>query len=116
VRLEEWRRETLAHPQLTREGSFVALAEGVPAALAFVELDEPARLAANEMTGTLRCFRRRGLARLVKLAAIRWAKEQGFGAMLTGNAELNTAMLNLNETLGYRLLARETHFVREDLS
>jgi len=116
VRLEEWRREMLAHPQLTREGSFVALAEGVPAALAFVELDEPARLAANEMTGTLRRFRRRGLARLVKLAAIRWAKEHGFGAMLTGNAESNTAMLDLNESLGYRPLVRETHFVREDLS
>ena len=84
--------------------------------MAFVELDEPARLAANEMTGTLRGFRRRGLARLVKLAAIRWAKEHGFEAMLTGNAESNTAMLDLNETLGYRPLARETHFVREDLS
>jgi GNAT superfamily N-acetyltransferase len=116
VRLDEWRRDTLEHPQLTREGSFVALAGEVPAALAFVELDEPARLAANEMTGTLVEYRRRGLARLVKLASIRWAKEQGFDAMLTGNAESNKAMLELNGSLGYRPLVRETHYVRDDLS
>jgi GNAT superfamily N-acetyltransferase len=116
VRLDEWKRETLEHPQLTFEGSFVALAGDVPVALAFVELDEPARLAANEMTGTLVEFRRRGLARLVKLAAIRWTQEQGFDAMLTGNAESNTAMLGLNASLGYRPVERETHFVREDLS
>jgi GNAT superfamily N-acetyltransferase len=116
VRLEEWRRETLQHPQLSREGSFVALADGVPAALAFLELDEPARLAANEMTGTLVACRRRGLARLVKLASIRWAQDQGYKAILTGNAETNAGMIGLNESLGYRPVDRETHYVREDLS
>jgi GNAT superfamily N-acetyltransferase len=116
VRLDEWCRETLEHPQLTHEGSFVALAGDVPAALAFVEVDQPARMAANEMTGTLVEYRRRGLARLVKLASIRWAKEQGFEIMLTGNAESNAAMLGLNQSLGYRPLVRETHYVRDDLS
>jgi mycothiol synthase len=117
VRLEEWRLETLAHPQLSHEGSFIALAPGdVPAALAFLELDEPAGLAMNEMTGTLVDFRRRGLARFVKLASIRWAKEQGFKKILTGNAESNKAMLGLNISLGYQPIDRETHYVREDLS
>jgi GNAT superfamily N-acetyltransferase len=68
------------------------------------------------MTGTLHDFRRRGLARLAKLATIRWAAEQGFRTMLTGNAETNAAMLGLNESLGYRPVLKETHFVREDLS
>jgi GNAT superfamily N-acetyltransferase len=117
VRLEEWRRETLEHPQLTLDGSFIALApDGVPAALAFLELDEPARLAANELTGTLVAYRRRGLARLVKLASIRWAKEHGYEKILTGNAEPNEAMLGLNVSLGYEPIDRETHYVREDLS
>jgi GNAT superfamily N-acetyltransferase len=117
IRLEEWRRETLEHPQLSHEGTFIALApDGVPAALAFLELDPPARIAANELTGTLVAYRRRGLARLVKLASIRWAKEHGYERILTGNAETNEAMLGLNVSLGYEPIDRETHYVLENLS
>ena len=117
IRLEEWSRETLEHPQLSHEGTYIALApDGTPAALAFLELDEPARLAANELTGTLVAYRRRGLARLVKLATIRWAREHGYERILTGNAETNEAMLGLNVSLGYEPIERETHYVRDDLS
>ena len=117
VRLDEWRVETLEHPQLSSDGSFIALApDGTPAALAFLELDEPAGLAMNEMTGTLVDYRRRGLARVVKLATISWAKEHGFERILTGNAETNDAMLGLNVSLGYEPIDRETHYVRENLS
>jgi GNAT superfamily N-acetyltransferase len=116
VRLEEWRRERLEHPQLSGEASFVVVKERTPVALAFVELDEPAGLAANELTGTLPEFRRRGLARLAKLAMIRWAAEHGIAAMLTGNAEVNVGMIRLNESLGYRPVLTETQFVRDDLS
>ena len=34
VRLEDWLAETLGHPQLTREGSFVVLAGDEPVAYA----------------------------------------------------------------------------------
>jgi GNAT superfamily N-acetyltransferase len=113
IRLEEWRRETVEHPQLARDGSFVVVSGTQPVALAFLEVDEPAGLAANEMTGTLPEFRRRGLARLAKLATIRWAAAQGLTRVLTGNAEANVGMVRLNESLGYRLVQTETHFVRE---
>jgi len=113
IRLEEWRRETLEHPQLSLEGSFVILAGEQPVALAFVEVDEPAQIGANEMTGTLHEFRRRGLARLAKLATIRWAAEHDITAMQTGNAHENAAMLALNATLGYRPVQTETHYLRD---
>lgn len=114
VRVDEWRDETLAHPQLTGDGSFVVLSEGIPVALAFLEVDEPANLAANELTGTLPEFRRRGLARLAKLGTIRWAAEEGISSIVTGNAEENVGMVRLNESLGYRRVATETHYVQED--
>jgi GNAT superfamily N-acetyltransferase len=77
-----------------------------------IRLEEPARIAANEMTGTLPEFRRRGLARLAKLATIRWASEHGIEAMQTGNSHENPGILALNLSLGYRLVLTETHFVR----
>jgi GNAT superfamily N-acetyltransferase len=112
VRIDEWRRETLDHPQLSDEGSFVVVAGEQPVALAFLEVDEPARIAANEMTGTLPEFRRRGLARLAKLATIRWAAEQAIEAVQTGNSHENPGILALNLDLGYRPVVTETHLVR----
>jgi GNAT superfamily N-acetyltransferase len=112
VRLDEWHRETLDHPQLSGEGSFVVLARNRPVALAFLEIDEPARLAANEMTGTLPDFRRRGLARLAKLATIRWAAGAGITSILTANEERNAGIVALNESLGYQPIGTETQYVR----
>jgi GNAT superfamily N-acetyltransferase len=114
IRLEEWRLETLEHPQLTREGSYVVCAGELPVALAFLEVDEPFALGANELTGTLPDFRRRGLARLAKLASIRWAAEHDLNVIYTANAEANVGMVRLNEGLGYRRVGTETHYVRDE--
>jgi GNAT superfamily N-acetyltransferase len=116
IRLEEWKHETLEHPQLSLEGSAIVLSGEVPVALAFLELDQPANIAANEMTGTLPEFRRRGLARLAKLATIRWAAVHGIAAIQTGNSHENPGILALNRRLGYEPVATETHYVRDALS
>jgi GNAT superfamily N-acetyltransferase len=114
IRLDEWRHETLEHPQLSMEGSAVVLHGDLPVALAFLEIDRAANIAANEMTGTLPEFRRRGLARLAKLATIRWAAEHGIAALQTGNSHENPGMLALNASLGYRPVATETHYLRDN--
>ena len=113
VRLDEWKRETLEHPQLSHEGSAIVLHGDEPVALAFLEIDEPARVAANEMTGTLPEFRRRGLAKLAKFATIRWAAERGLRAVQTGNSHENPGILALNRSLGYEPVLTETHYVRD---
>jgi GNAT superfamily N-acetyltransferase len=113
VRYEEWLEETLSHPQLTVDGSFIVLDGDLPVAFALVEVDPEHGVAANEMTGTLPEYRRRGLARLAKAAAIRWAAESGFRALRTTNDERNVAMLRLNESLGYRPVGIETQYLRE---
>jgi GNAT superfamily N-acetyltransferase len=116
VRFEDWLDEALGHPQLTKEGSFVALYGERPVAHALLHLAPSLGIAANEMTATARDFRRRGLARLVKLATIWWAAENGFRTIMTGTDEANAGMNALNESLGYRPIATETQYQREDLS
>ena len=113
VRFEDWVEEVLGAPQLSREGSFVVLAGEHPVAFAFIEVDPPARLAANEMTGTHIEHRRRGLARLAKLATIAWAREQGLEAILTGSDSTNVGMLGLNFSLGYRPVATERAYLKD---
>jgi GNAT superfamily N-acetyltransferase len=113
VRFEDWVDEMLAAPQLTREGSFVVLAGELPVAYAFIEVDPAAGLAANEMTGTSPEHRRRGLARLAKLATITWAREQGLTAILTGSDSTNVGMLGLNDSLGYRSVATERVYLKD---
>jgi GNAT superfamily N-acetyltransferase len=113
VRYADWVEEVLGAPQLSREGSFVVLAGEEPVAYAFIEVDPPARLGANEMTGTSVHHRRRGLARLAKLATIAWAREEGLEAILTGSDSTNVGMLRLNESLGYRPVATERAYLKD---
>jgi GNAT superfamily N-acetyltransferase len=114
-RYDDWLGETLGHPQLTLEGSAVVLAGDEPVAYALLHVAPGSRLAANEMTGTRADFRRRGLARLAKLAAIAWARERGFVAIQTSTDGENAPMLALNESLGYRPVSTETQYLLDDL-
>ena len=55
-----------------REGSFVAMVDGVAAAVSLILVDDNGR-ATSMFTGTLRGYRGRGLALAVKLGSIEWA-------------------------------------------
>ena len=108
---EEWRAFILGNPLLEEKGSVVVLdAEGRIVSLSFLLVDHERRRAENEWTATLPGLRGRGLARLAKLATIRWAAEQGLTEILTGNDPDNLPMRELNRRLGYREL-----FLRRDL-
>ena len=102
--VESWKREEFDVPDLSDEGSFVALAGDRPVSLAFMVVDPERRIAYNQMTATLPEYRRRGLALMVKLAAVRWAAEGGIERLLTENDTRNVGMLAINERLGYRPL------------
>jgi GNAT superfamily N-acetyltransferase len=111
VTLDEWREFILGNPTLDDEGSFVVVdASERIVSLAWLLVDHDRRRAENEWTATLPDLRRRGLARLVKVATIGWAAEQGLTEIVTGNDPDNLPMRELNRRLGYREL-----FVRRDL-
>ncbi len=103
IRLADFADHVLGDPELDRDGSFVVVHGGRPVALAFVLVDREQGVAVSEMTGTLPEFRGRGLARLAKLATIRWARESGIRELATENDAENAPMLALNRSLGYRV-------------
>ena len=114
IAYEEWRGHILEQPDLDPEASFVVLApDGRAVAFSWLLVDREGRRAAIEMTGTLREFRRRGLARLAKLATIHWAVENGITAMYTGNDTENRPMLALNDELGFEPSIVYQDFVKE---
>jgi GNAT superfamily N-acetyltransferase len=109
--LDEWLTQYWLHPQLTREGSFAVLHDGRPVTIAYVLAD--GNRAMNEMTGTLRTFRGRGLARLAKLATLEWAARNGIVSVVTENDETNAPMLAVNTRLGYRPFLEVGSYVRD---
>ncbi|HYY75996.1 MAG TPA: GNAT family N-acetyltransferase [Gaiellaceae bacterium] len=114
ISYEEWRALVFDQPDLDHEASFVVLApDGRAVAFSWLLVDRGRHRAAVEMTGTLREFRRRGLARLAKLATIRWAGENGITAIYAGNDTENQAMLALNGDLGFEPSIVYQDFVKE---
>jgi GNAT superfamily N-acetyltransferase len=111
VTLEEWREFILGNPLLDDEGSVVVLdAENRIVSLSWLLVDHARHRAENEWTATLPQLRGRGLARLAKVATIRWAAENGLTEIMTGNDHDNLPMRELNRRLGYQEL-----FLRRDL-
>jgi GNAT superfamily N-acetyltransferase len=109
---DEWEQHVLQHPLFTPEGSFVAIVDGVAAAVSLLIVDDVGR-ATSMFTGTLRDYRGRGLARAAKLASIEWAAANGVTQLVTTNDERNAPMLAINRRLGYEPIGRRVEYLRE---
>lgn len=110
--LDEWLEETIGDPNLDRDTSVVVLVDDQPAALSWIYVDERHGRADHDLTGTARSFRRRGLARLAKLAVIERAAARGVTTLTTENDSENAAMLAINDELGFRPFAVVTEWVK----
>jgi len=102
---ESYRRNELERPLVDLDGSVAAVVEGRPVAISMILRHES--VAHNGFTCTHPDWRGRGLARLVKTAALRHAFEQGARRVSTMNDTENPAMLHVNERLGYRTIRTE---------
>jgi GNAT superfamily N-acetyltransferase len=68
----------------------------------------------NSMTGVLRAWRGRGLARWLKLHTLRHALERGAAGIRTFNDSINPAILALNASFGFRAANVQVRY-RKDL-
>ena len=110
---DDWRRAHWESRLLSLEGSSVVAHDGRPISFAMISAQPSRGKAENAMTGTLREFRGRGLARLAKLRSIRWAAANGIAQIVTENDETNAPMLALNTSLGYGPFAAQLAYVRD---
>ena len=101
VSFEQWLEDYWRHPDTDLEASVAAVVEDRPVAFSHLRI-APGGYAINDMTGTLRDYRGRGLALLAKRATLVNAARRGVEFVSTDNDETNGPMLRLNEKLGYR--------------
>ncbi|GHF51957.1 ribosomal protein S18 acetylase RimI-like enzyme [Deinococcus metalli] len=105
--MEQWVTEELGDPHLAPELSFVAVRPGADDPLtgdyvgySTLGRSEPGQYYIG-MTGVLRSGRGRGIAKALKVAAMRALQAQGGGVIKTFNDPPNTAMLGMNAALGF---------------
>ncbi len=99
---EEWLSMDMQGAGDRPEATFVALAGGAVVAYAKLSLSRARpTVAMHDMTGVLRAWRGRGIARALKAAEIAWAKESGYELLETQNEERNEPIRRLNERFGY---------------
>jgi GNAT superfamily N-acetyltransferase len=97
---EAWSYDVWCNPDIDHSVSVACVEKGVVVAFTIV-LREGDRVW-SDMTATLRSHRGRGLALLVKTAALQRAAAAGATRAFTGMDSSNTAMLAVNSRLGYQ--------------
>jgi GNAT superfamily N-acetyltransferase len=101
---EKWLANDMQGLSDSADAVFVAFAgsEVVGYAKLALRPDDRSR-AFHDLTGVRRSWRGRGIAGALKRAQIRWAKEQGYERLVTGNEGRNEPIRRLNEHHGYRV-------------
>ncbi|GHJ45600.1 N-acetyltransferase [Catellatospora sp. TT07R-123] len=108
-----WLKRYWESPDQQHHVGTVAVVDGVAACATFMEADRAAGRGTSTGTCTLRDFRGRGLAKLVKSAALRKAAELGIHTAITCNDYENKPMLAVNDWLGYQVCAAEWSLLKE---
>ena len=92
----------ITHPNFLPEGHFVALDKGKMVGMSnLVKQGGSTKQLATDITGVLQSHRRRGIATMLKVAAIQYAQSINTELLITNNEE-NSPMFRLNQALGFK--------------
>ncbi|MFC8285650.1 GNAT family N-acetyltransferase [Streptomyces cyaneofuscatus] len=108
---EDWLATVWRHPTFDAALTTVALVDGRVAAFSAAGTDGDRTYSSN-MTGTLRAFRGRGLAKLAKNDSLHRARAAGYTDAFTANDTGNGPMLAINKWFGYTVCATEVRHAR----
>lgn len=100
---EQYCKQLLYTPQLVAEGSLVAVDENadgryVGLSTFFRDGDDALDI---DITGVASDYRRRGIARAIKVQGIQWARDNGYKQINVVNDPVNVGMLAINDALGF---------------
>ena len=98
----EWFERWWKHPDIDYDVSAAVLVDGTPAGISMLRVDRATGRAGNDITGTLRAYRGRGLATALKRETLRRAAAVGVTFVVTANDATNAPMLRVNDRLGYQ--------------
>jgi RimJ/RimL family protein N-acetyltransferase len=102
---EDWTaptREEFLASDVRRPGSIVTVALGDGEVVGYATLTVHEGAGTHAFTAVKRAWRGRGIARALKVAQIRWAKDHGLSRLMATNEVRNAPMIRVNESLGYR--------------
>ncbi|WP_203590996.1 GNAT family N-acetyltransferase [Streptomyces sp. SID13031] len=102
---DAWLQHDWDHPDLRLDLSVALLAGDQVVSFVTTTADPERRVIWSNLTGTVPAYRGRGLAKVVKSAALTRSRDAGFEQAFTGNDAGNAPMLAVNEWLGYRVTA-----------
>jgi GNAT superfamily N-acetyltransferase len=105
IAYDNWRYEVWDNVGLDKVVSTAAVTG--PTIVAFSLVKRDGHWMWSDMTATVPRYRNRGLARLVKSAALHRAAAHGVAVAYTSNDESNAPMLAINTRLGYRPVAAQ---------
>ena len=116
VSLDEWSKAFWRSPIVDDDASLVAFVDGELVAMTMIRIDRDRGRAMNNLAGTRRAFRGRGIATALKSQSLARAAELGATMVITDNEELNAPMLAVNARLGYRPFSRRIAWERRAVS
>jgi GNAT superfamily N-acetyltransferase len=99
---DEWVDVSWRNPDGRRDLSFAVLDGDQVLSFVTTTADPERNLIWSNLTGTIPTARGRGLAKVVKSAALAQARDAGFLTASTGNDAANAPMLAVNRWLGYQ--------------
>ncbi len=102
---DDWLKHDWDHPDLRQDLSVALLAGDQVVSFVTTTADPDRGVIWSNLTGTVPAYRGRGLAKVVKAAALTRSRDAGFQFAFTGNDAGNAPMLAVNEWLGYQLTA-----------
>ncbi len=98
---DEWLKNNLNHPELRQDAYHVAVKDGEYIGFSYLWGGSRKDLIHNGMTGVKSQYRNKGIASMLKVLGVKYAKEHGFSILWTSNSVTNAAILAVNDKLGY---------------
>lgn len=97
----EWKRRQVDSAAVVMQAYFVAIADGRFVGQSVARRARAEDVLEIEVTGVLPAYRRRGIARALKLRVHAFARAKGYQELHTRTARENRPMIALNDSLGY---------------